>query len=123
MGYLLRTLFLSLLITLVTEGALAMLVPYMRPHLREVLLVNLMTNPPYVLAVLFLRILVSRTMLYLLQVPLEILIFFAEGSVYRRVLREQTGPPGHPFVFSFLANLLSVAAGLFLQAVHLPFTP
>ena len=115
MEHLLRTLLLSLAVTIVAEGFLALLVPFMRRHLKEVVLVNLLTNPPYVLAVLFLRILLPPAALLLLQVVLEILIFYTEGTVYGHIIKRNGEPPPHPYLFSLTANLLSVAAGVVLS--------
>ena len=115
MDHLLHMLLLSLAVTILVEGVLALLVPFMRRHLKEVVLVNLLTNPPYVLAILFLRILVPPAVLILLQVILEILIFYIEGSLYGYIIKRSGEPPAHPFLFSLAANLLSIAAGILLS--------
>ena len=112
MEHLVRTLLLSLAVTVLVEGALALLVPFMRRHLKEVVLVNLLTNPPYVLTVLFLRILVPPFVLVLVQVLLEILIFYIEGTIYALMIKRSGEPPARPFLFSLAANALSVAAGI-----------
>ncbi len=76
-----------------------------------ILLVNLMTNPPYVMTVLILQVFTPPRTLLVVRLLLEVLIVFAEGTLYKKNLADFP----HPYLFSLAANLTSVAAGILLQ--------
>ena len=109
MIYFIRTLILSLAVTLAAELLAAKLI-FRIPgkELPVVALVNIMTNPPFVLLLLTLRIFLSIGILHTIHVVCEILIITAEGFLYKRHLKSCP----HPFILSLTANLLSIAAGL-----------
>ena len=79
-----------------------------KKELPAVFLVNIMTNPPYVLTVLFCRIYTGLDRLLYVQIILEALIILIEYLIYRKSLKTTT----HPFLLSLTANLFSILCGL-----------
>ena len=109
MIYFVRTLLLSLAVTLAVELVTAKLLFRLRnQELSVVALVNIMTNPPFVLLLLILRVFCGKALLDIIHILCEILIILAEGFLYKRHLNRCR----HPFILSLTANLLSIAAGL-----------
>ena len=108
----LRSLGISLGLTLAVELAAARLAGKRGRALAVVVLVNVLTNPPVVLTVLLWR----RCGLphrMLLIAALELLAVLTEGAVYRG-WREDFP---HPWRFSLTLNVLSYGLGEILQAI------
>ncbi len=109
---LLPTFALSLGLTLLLEGVVALL---FRLRGREILwffLVNLLTNPAVVYLNLLFSTLFPDGTPFLWQIPLEIGVFALEGVLYRvgASLRRS-------WLFSLVANALSYGLGLLLNFI------
>ena len=108
-----KILLLSLAATLIAELAAAYIMKVPAGDLRVVALVNLMTNPPYVLLVMICRYFFSPQAILLLQIVCEIIIIIIEAKLYRAYLKNYS----RPYTLSIVANLLSIAAGAALSCV------
>jgi len=108
-----KILLLSLAATLIIELAAAYLMKVPAGDLRVVALVNLMTNPPYVLLVLICRYFFPPQAILMLQIVCEIIIIVIEAKLYRAHLKSYS----RPYMLSIVANLLSIAAGAALSYV------
>lgn len=74
-------------------------------------LVQVMTNPAVVLAMMFCRERLYDWPVYAYELPLEAMVVFAEGCVYWKFLREGK----RPFSFSLMANYISYSMGFILS--------
>ena len=108
-----KILLLSLATTLIVELATAYFMKVPARDLGVVALVNLMTNPPYVLLVLICRYFFPRQAILLLQIVCEFIIIVIEAKLYRVHLKMCS----RPYTLSIVANLLSIAAGAVLSYV------
>ena len=110
-GWLL-SLALSLLLTLLFEGAFGLLRGLGRRGMLLLLLVNVLTNPPVVFCTLCWRQYTALPDWYLIPL-LEGLAVLVEGSLYRRCPEEFS----RPFLFYLCANALSYTLGLLVSAL------
>ena len=110
-GYYLRIFLSSLILTLVVELAAGLVFRYSGKDCGTIALVNMITNPLYVLAVLILRVFLAPFLLRAVQAVMECGIILLEGFLYHRNLEKQT----HPYLFSLTANLLSILAGILVS--------
>ena len=102
---------LSLAVTEAAEFAAALILGVRKEGWPVVFLVNLITNPPYVLLILILRYLLPRSMIILIMAVCEFGIFVAEALLYRKYLKDYP----HPYLLSGAANLASIAAGILVS--------
>lgn len=104
----------SYLITLLLEGALALVWGLRRRRdWLVLLLVNTATNPPVVLCAFGLRLLLSSGVARWPLLVLELLVLLLEGFFYQK-----TGTAGkRPWLFSVCANAASFLGGLAVSAV------
>ena len=107
---LLRTLLLSLLLTLIVELTFALCCKKRRFDLLLAALVNIATNPPVVLIYTLLRQSVRIPGL-LLALPLELAAIAVEAFFYKRFADDIK----RPLLFSLCANVLSYSTGLMLN--------
>lgn len=110
MEALLTSLALSLGLTLLLELGVAALLG-LRKDLLLVGLVNVLTNPPLVL-ILSLTYLHTGTTPWYLVAPLELLVFAAEGLLYRNRTEQKRW---NPFLLSLMLNAISYFGGLLLS--------
>ncbi|MBP3900121.1 MAG: hypothetical protein J6D53_01495 [Blautia sp.] len=108
-----KILLLSLAATLLVELAAAYFMKVSVRDLSVVALVNLMTNPPYVLFILVCRYFFSPQAILILQIVCEIIIIVIEAKLYRAHLKSYS----RPYTLSIIANLLSITAGAALSHI------
>ncbi len=104
---------LSLVLTLLLETGVALLFRMRRRDLLLLLLVNLLTNPLAVYLNLLFGILLPGAFPLLWQLPLEVAVVVAEGTLYQKCA---TSLP-RPWLFAALANLISYGAGLAINLI------
>lgn len=110
---LLRSLALSLALTLLLELAAAAILGLRRPRdLCLVALVNILTNPLVVLTLNLTWFFTQTSPGWLLTAGLEITAFLAEGLLYRNRLTQQRF---NPFALSLILNAISYTGGLLLS--------
>lgn len=105
------TIITSFVFTVLVEMAVALLMKVQHGELSTVLLVNLVTNPPYVLLVLMARYIMAKGQLIFLQVVCEALIFAAEGLLYKKYMKDYP----HPYLLSITANGASLVLGILVS--------
>jgi len=105
---------LSLAVTEAAEFIAAFVLGVRREGWPVVLLVNLMTNPPYVLLILILGYLLPKPAIMLIMVLCEFAIFIVEAFLYRKYLKAFS----HPYLLSAAANLASIAAGILVSQLR-----
>ena len=109
----LRSLALSLLLTLALELPAALLFGLRKKEeLLLVGLVNVITNPLVVLALNLFALFAGIAPPWFLILPLEVFAILTEGLIYRRGLSKC---PVHPLVFSLILNGISYTGGLLLS--------
>ncbi len=109
---LLPTFALSLGMTLLLEGVVALLFRLRGREFLWFFLINLLTNPAAVyLNLLFCTLFPDRTV-FLWQIPLEIAVVVAEALLYRAGTSLR-----RPWLFSLVANAFSYGLGLLLNLV------
>ena len=72
-----------------------------------ILLSNVITNPVLHCILFYVSFFISRSAYYYFLVPLEILVVFAEGFIYKKALKTKM----NPFLLSFLLNACSYFIG------------
>ena len=82
-----------------------------RDQLLLILKVNAVTQLALNLALDLCTYFAGPMMAGLAYIPLELAVFAAEGAVYARRLRWEAGRRPHPWLYSFGANAISLAAG------------
>ncbi len=110
---LLKMFCLSLGLTLVLEGLIALLFKLKREDLLLFVLVNLLTNPAVVFLNMILGGLFPEMSEFLWQVPLEMAVIAVEGGIYARLSRTLL----MPWLFAASANVFSYAAGLIISLI------
>jgi hypothetical protein len=108
-GIVFLTLGRSLLLTLILETLFLWLSGHGHGNTGICILVNLLTNPPVVLAALLASRFCGGSAMAA-QMFLELLAVFAEGLCYRRLGRAMP----RPMLFSFCINAFSYGVGRFL---------
>lgn len=108
-----KSLVLSLCLTLVFEGLLALIFGIRKPKdFLLVLLVNMVTNPPLVLTLNLLQRYRPELVILPLILLLELGAVAVEGLLYRGRLEYQKLSP---FLLSLILNTLSYTGGLLLS--------
>ena len=98
----------ALLLTVLIEAALAFLLGVRTWYGQGiVLLVNMITNPLLNAVLTVVSFYISPAAYYWFLVPLELLVVFAEGRIYKSMLQIKM----NPYLLSFLLNLGSWLIG------------
>ena len=108
----LKSLVLSLGLTLILEVGVALVLGLRRKDLLVVTLVNVVTNPLVVLTLNLCLLLGRFTPSWYLVAALESGAVVAEGFLYRSCLSRKFC---NPFLFSILLNIISFTGGLLLR--------
>lgn len=105
----LLVLFLSLFLTILVEGAVIMLWLHSKETLKCSLYVNILTNPPLNLTLLFLaRTGWSPEAMWAIKIALEVAVVFIEAVAYKFMLGSSFK---RAFCLSLVANLTSFVIG------------
>ncbi len=115
MAYLLPTFGLSLGLTLVLEGMIALLFRMRGRDLLLFLLSNMLTNPAVVCLDMVFRSIFPDISVFLWQLPLEGGVVAMEGYLYARRSRSLYAP----WLFSAVANSFSYGMGLIVSMLFL----
>ncbi len=108
---LLFTFSISLGLTLLLEGVIALVFKMRGRDALLFLLVNLLTNPLVVYLNLLFCTLFPGASVFFWQIPLEIAVFAVEGLLYYKYSQSLRVP----WLFAGLANLFSYGTGLILN--------
>lgn len=110
-GYMLQMFGVSLLLTIVIEGIVALCWGLRsRKKLQLVLLVNILTNPAAVLVYWLYQVYVGGTSLPV-QIVIEIVVVAVEAWIYRGFAGEKDFQMKRPVLFAIVANGLSWGMG------------
>ncbi len=99
---------LSLFLTLLLEGALALLFRMRGRDLLLFFLINLLTNPAAVYLDLVCRSIFPADLFPLWQLPLEFSVFLTEGTLYASLSHTLR----RPWRYAAVANLFSYGVGI-----------
>ena len=103
--YLLQMFGISLLLTLLVEGIVALLWGLRgKKYLCLVILVNVLTNPVAVLVYWLFQVYVTDNTI-LLQILIEIVVVLAEASIYRSFASDDRFYISRPVLFAFITLL------------------
>ena len=78
----------------------------------NIILVNLITNPPFSLAIFLINLFFGIKAYYICLIILEITIVLVEGKIYKKVLSYQKM---NTYVLSLLLNLFSYLGGILIN--------
>lgn len=111
-----KSLLVSLALTLIIETAVALLLGIRGKHdIAVVLLVNIMTNPVVVFTVNCVMLLRDRVLFCAVLAVMEILAFIAEAIAYKKTLNYEKLPP---FAVSLICNVTSFGTGIIINAIR-----
>ena len=116
LGRLASFIFVALALTIALEGVMAFImgVRNIRGQI-TILLVNIITNPALNCLLLILSLSISPKMNYYAIIPLEIIIVFVEGLIYKKMLKTKL----NSFLFSLILNAFSFVVGLIISiSIH-----
>ena len=112
--YLIKMFSVSLVLTLLIEGALAFLWGVRtKKEWQVVLLVNVATNPIAVLLYWLYRIYSAKTS-FMVQFVIEAAVITVEALIYRSFAMEKEYHMKRPVLFAFWANVVSFGIGVLL---------
>jgi len=109
---------ISLILTLIIELSISITLGIKGKDLLKILFINIMTNVPLNILVLYLYTLLNINIVFYLMVPiLEVLVFLIEGTYFKRLKNSIIGPYklslflnvfsyGFSFVYLIINNIL-----------------
>lgn len=129
-SYLIELFFVSLILTIVVELAVALLCSrvrashsflpaiYGKKRILLVVLVNVLTNPPAVLVCWLFRLYLPGMPEIPVQLVIEVLVVAAEAWIYRSFAKAPQCEIDHPVMLSAAANLCSWLFGVIVMMIR-----
>lgn len=107
-----KYLLICVLLTIVIELSIAILLGVRdKKDILNITLINITTNLFLNISLILIQVYISLKVRNNMVIPLEILVVFIEGLVYKKVLQYKKI---NPYILSFILNLYSYVVGLII---------
>lgn len=104
-----------LILTILIEGAAALILGYRKTDLLFTVLVNIMTNPVVVVSTFLVGFFFGNKVRMPVEIAAEILVVIVEGFVYYKVMDRKKI---NPFLLSLILNGISYGMGFVINALR-----